>query len=122
MPGSAPASAPGRACSADCSSIGPGRPRTRPSRRASRPDDRGVKGAPRAAAHTLSPERHNQKLCTKGIFGSVKWRLTRSGLLHSSGAEPRVFLIGNRVRILQPLEFLEFIGHAEANDLTKLIA
>jgi hypothetical protein len=38
------------------------------------------------------------------------------------GRGARVFLIGNGVRILQPLEFLEFIGHAESNDLTKLIA
>src|SRR6516165_2353801 len=48
--------------------------------------------------------------------------LSRVRLLHSSGAEPLIFLIGNRVRILQALEFLELIGHTEADHVAKLIA
>ena len=40
-------------------------------------------------------------------------------LLHSSGAEPLIFLVRDRVGIFQPFEFLELIGHAEA-DPTRL--
>ena len=36
--------------------------------------------------------------------------------------QPEVFLIGNRVRILQPFEFLELVGDAEADHLAKLVA
>src|SRR5271156_461695 len=43
-------------------------------------------------------------------------------LLHGASAEPRVLLIGNRARILQAFEFLEFVSHAVADHLAKLFA
>ena len=42
--------------------------------------------------------------------------------LHRPGAETSVFVIGDRARRFQPFEFLELIGHTEANDLAQIVA
>src|SRR6516165_7548496 len=45
-----------------------------------------------------------------------------SRLLYGSGAEPRVLFVCNCAGILQPFEFLDLIGHAVADHLTKIVA
>ena len=42
--------------------------------------------------------------------------------LHRPGPETSVFVIGDRARRFQPFEFLELIGHTEANDLAQIVA
>src|SRR6516164_6922869 len=42
--------------------------------------------------------------------------------LHDSGAEALIFVVGNRVRILQPLELFDLVGGAETNHLAQLVA
>src|SRR5580704_8021991 len=58
-----------------------------------------------------------------GYIDSATTRLQlRCRLLHGPGAEPLVFFTGDGAGILQPFEFLEFIGHAEANHVAQLVA
>jgi tetratricopeptide (TPR) repeat protein len=58
-----------------------------------------------------------------GYIDSATTRIKlRCRLLHGPGAEPLVFFTGDGAGILQPFEFLEFIGHAEANHVAQLVA
>ena len=43
-------------------------------------------------------------------------------LLHDSGAEPHVFVIGNRARVLQLFELLDLVGGADADELAEIVA